>query len=81
MFIVTYSYWGILLHMLSLLALQEMLFINRYVFKRYLHSVLHCSSHIFCSQDLQSYMITLTVTLPARLICSEDGIRKFWNIQ
>jgi len=27
MFIVAYSYWGILPHMLSLLALQEMLFI------------------------------------------------------
>lgn len=52
----------------------------RYVFKHYLHSAFHCSSHISCSQDLLSYMITLTVTLPVWLICSEDGVWKFWNI-
>jgi hypothetical protein len=38
------------------------------------------SGHASCSQDLVCYMTTLTVTLLARLICSEDGIRKFWNI-
>jgi hypothetical protein len=72
MFIVAYSYWGILPHMLSLLALQDMLFITDMSFN--INCILHC---IVAATSLQSGPAVLPHNTHCHIASMTDSFRRW----
>ena len=72
MFIVVYSYWGILPHMLSLLAVQEMLFITDVSLN--INCIVHC---IVAATSLQSGPAVLPDNTHCHIASMTDLFRRW----